>query len=189
MVLRAGKSFLLSGPSGLGKSTFLRAVAGIWMYGEGQIHLPKNTKTFFLPQKPYLPLGSLKDVLLYPYEYPVDDAVLNEALELCTLTKLQHRLNEIRNWAQELSPGEQQLIAFARIFLHKPDIIFLDEATSALDERTESHVYGNLRRFLPHATLVSIGHRRSLHQFHEEFITLSKQDDLAVISTAEFATI
>lgn len=183
-ILRSGGSFLLNGRSGLGKSTFLRVLAGLWPHGEGKIQLPKDAKIFFLPQKPYLPQGSLKDVLLYPHNHPVDDRILEDALERCSLIKLHHRLNEVKNWTQELSLGEQQLIAFVRLFINKPDIIFLDEASSALDEKTESKVYRNLREFLPRATIVSIGHRSSLHQFHEESIMLSKQDRMSL--TNEF---
>ena len=174
-ILRSGGSFLLNGRSGLGKSTFLRALAGLWPHGEGKIQLPKDVKIFFLPQKPYLPQGSLKDVLLYPHNHPIDDCILEDALAHCSLIKLHHRLDEVKNWTQELSLGEQQLIAFARLFINKPDIIFLDEASSALDEKTESQVYQNLRKFLPNATIVSIGHRSSLHQLHEESIMLSQQ--------------
>lgn len=176
LVLRSGGSFLLSGQSGLGKSTLLRVLAGIWRYGEGEVRLPKQAKIFFLPQKPYLPLGSLKEVLLYPYSNFIDNAVLDRALEHCALMKLRNRLEETKNWAHELSLGEQQLIAFVRVFLNKPDIIFLDEATSALDEKTESQVYRNLREFLPLTTIVSIGHRSSLHHLHEVCITLSSDN-------------
>ena len=189
LVLSAGGSFLLDGRSGLGKSTLLRALAGLWDYGEGQIKLPKKAKIFFLPQKPYLPLGSLTDILFYPFESHVDKTIIIEALERCALIKLHHRLTEIKNWTQELSPGEQQLIAFARIFLCKPDIIFLDEATSALDEKTELQVYRNLREFLPNATIVSVGHRSSLHQFHQEIITLSPHDNFSSLSTSEVVTV
>jgi putative ATP-binding cassette transporter len=174
LTLQAGGSFLLMGPSGLGKSTFLRTLAGLWPYGEGQITLPQHQKIFFLPQKPYLPLGTLEHALMYPSHEPIAMQTLYNTLELCCLTKLQPLLHETKDWTKALSLGEQQLIAFARILINKPDIIFLDEASSALDEKTEIQVYTNLRLFLPTATIISIGHRSSLHQFHEQKIAFSK---------------
>ena len=173
LVFGAGQTTLLSGATGLGKSTFLRAMAGIWPYGEGQIHLPQDANIMFLPQKPYLPLGSLREVLLYPNHANESDEVLDELLALCGLKKLQHRLDENENWAHELSLGEQQLIAFARIFLNKPDVVFLDESTSALDEEMELKMYEKLRICLPNATIISVGHRSSLQKFHERQVPLS----------------
>lgn len=170
LVLHAGGRFLLNGKSGLGKSTFLRALAGLWPYGNGTIHFPENINTLFLPQKPYLPQGTLKDALLYPHNLSTSDEELAEILKICHLEKFQTQLNEPKNWAKDLSLGEQQLIAFARIFLSKPDIIFLDEATSALDESTENHIYQQLRTQRPDATIVSVGHRHSLHKFHSHVI-------------------
>jgi len=123
-----------------------------------------------------LPLGSLKEILLYPYDQDINANTLQNVLENCALTKFQHRLDEINNWSQVLSLGEQQLIAFARVFLHAPDFIFLDESTSALDEKTESHIYENLRKYLPHSTIISVGHRSSLQQYHETVIILSSDD-------------
>jgi len=173
LVFQSGKATLLSGPSGLGKSIFLRAIAGLWPHGQGCIHLPKAAHTLFLPQKPYFPLGTLKEALLYPSHHTVDDQTLQAALSLCHLDKFKHRLNDIKNWSHELSLGEQQLIAFARIFLTKPDVVFLDEATSALDEETEYQIYENLRKLLPEATIISIGHRSSIHKHHDRLIDFS----------------
>lgn len=184
LTLHSGTTFLLSGKSGLGKSTFLRALSGLWPYGEGQIQIPKNKKIVFLPQKPYLPLGSLKEALMYPNNQNINDDALHNVLDICELTKFQCRLDEIKNWSQELSLGEQQLIAFARIFLNKPDVIFLDESTSALDERLESKIYESLQKSLPDATIISIGHRSSLHQFHKTIITLaSNMNELLIGET------
>ncbi len=157
--LEPGQFALLQGPSGSGKSTFMRALAGIWSFGEGNIHLPKFAKSLFLPQKPYFPQGTLKEVLLYPEITSIDESKLTEILSLCSLDKFKHQLNDTRNWSHELSLGEQQLIAFARIFLHKPDLLFLDEATSAIDENTEHHIYTELKKFLRETTIISISHR------------------------------
>lgn len=172
--LSAGGTFLITGRTGLGKSTFLRALAGLWPYGEGEIEIPKDKNIFFLPQRPYLPLGTLKNALLYPNGHEIDNQTLEEILERCQLTKLLPLLHETKNWMKKLSLGEQQLIGFARLLLIKPDIIFLDEATSALDEKTESEVYKNLRKLLPKSSIISIGHRSSLYQFHEHQISFAK---------------
>lgn len=173
LVLHSGKSILLSGKSGLGKSTMLRAIAGIWAHGKGVILIPNDQSMLFLPQKPYLPLGSLREVLLYPHVENINDQTLINTLEIIGLHKFINKLDENKNWMHELSLGEQQLIAFARIFLTKPDIIFLDEATSALDEEMELKMYKTIREFLPNSTIVSVGHRSSLHQFHEQVIVLN----------------
>lgn len=174
--LTAGQRLLITGPTGIGKSTFLRALAGLWFYGEGQIHLPEQAKLLFLPQKPYLPLGSMKDLLLYPQQVTIDDQSIIDVMTLCHLEKFKSEINEVKNWAHELSLGEQQLIAFARIFLCKPAVIFLDEATSALDEKTECYLHEQLRIRLPHAIVLSIGHRHSLRDFHERVIDFAKNE-------------
>lgn len=173
LVIHPGETLLFSGPTGIGKSTLLHALAKIWPYGEGQIFLPKNKKLMFLPQKPYLPLGTLREALLYPsQDETISDQYLKKLLVQCGLEKLQPELETTRNWAHELSLGEQQLIAFARIFLQQPDWIFLDEATSALDEANEMKMYQMLHETLPHATIVSAGHRSSLKQLHQRIIDL-----------------
>ncbi len=174
ITLVPGESLLLTGASGCGKTTVLRALAGLWSHGEGQIYFPKGKKLFFLPQKLYLPLGSLKDVLLYPAGADTNDEEINRLLENCGLLKFYNCLNEIKNWSYELSLGEQQLIGFVRLFIHKPDIIFLDEASSALDEKSELQMYQFLRNYLPEAMIISIGHRPSLYQFHQYVLMLNK---------------
>lgn len=167
-----GKSFLICGPSGLGKSTLFRAIAGAWYYGSGNIRLPQNASIMFLPQKPYLPLGTLKEALIYPNPNIFTQDQLLGVLALCHLDKFTTHLDKNANWSQTLSLGEQQLLAFGRILLHKPNIIFLDESTSALDEAKETTMYACIRKHLPEAIIISVGHRNSLHQFHDEIIRL-----------------
>ena len=162
-----GDSALISGPSGVGKSTLFRAIAGIWPFGSGKISLPRDGRVLFLPQKPYLPIGTLREVVSYPSPPEgVDDAALREALEAVGLPALTARLGEHAHWALALSPGEQQRIAFARALVQRPAWLFLDEATSALDEASEVRLYTLLRERLPDVTLVSVGHRSTLRPFH-----------------------
>jgi putative ATP-binding cassette transporter len=170
--LRRGDSVLLCGPSGAGKSTLLRAIAGLWPFGSGEIRVPFNTRVLFLPQKPYLPIGTLREVVSYPMQAGgVDDATLHETLEAVGLPELAGKLDEGGHWALQLSPGEQQRIAFARALAHKPEWLFLDEATSSVDEATEALLYRLLRNRLPGTTLFSIGHRATLRPFHARHLS------------------
>jgi putative ATP-binding cassette transporter len=165
--LLRGDTVLLGGASGSGKSTLFRAIAGIWPFGSGEIRGPRGTQVLFLPQKPYLPIGTLREVVSYPM--PVDgvnDPTLREALEAVGLSYLAGRLNEVGHWALQLSPGEQQRIAFARALVQKPDWLFLDEATSAVDENTEARLYRLVRERLAGTTVFSVGHRATLRPFH-----------------------
>jgi vitamin B12/bleomycin/antimicrobial peptide transport system ATP-binding/permease protein len=165
--LGRGDSVLLSGASGSGKSTLIRAIAGIWPFGRGEVRVARDARILFLPQRPYLPIGKLRDVVSYPM--PADgvaDGTLREALEAVGLPQLTGRLDEEAHWAQQLSPGEQQRIAFARALVQKPEWLFLDEATSAVDEASESRLYQLVRERLPETTLFSIGHRATLRPFH-----------------------
>jgi len=165
--LLRGDSVLLGGASGSGKSTLLRAIAGIWPFGRGEIRASRDARVLFLPQKPYLPIGTLRDVVSYPMPAAgVDDATLREALEAVGLADLAGRLDESGHWALHLSPGEQQRIAFARALVQQPEWLFLDEATSAVDEATEARLYRLLRERLPGTTLFSVGHRATLRAFH-----------------------
>jgi putative ATP-binding cassette transporter len=165
--LLRGDTVLLGGASGSGKSTLLRAIAGIWPFGCGEIHGPRDCHILFLPQKPYLPIGTLREVVSYPMPTGgVDNATLREALDVVGLPRLVGRLDEAAHWALQLSPGEQQRIAFARALVQKPDWLFLDEATSALDEATETRLYRLLRERLEGTTVFSVGHRATLRPFH-----------------------
>ena len=165
--LLRGETVLLGGASGSGKSTLVRAIAGIWPFGRGEIHVPRGARVLFLPQRPYLPIGSLRDVVSYPMSGGgVEDSTLREALEAVGLTDIAGRLDEEANWALQLSPGEQQRVAFARTLVQKPGWLFLDEATSALDETTEACLYRLVRERLPEAMVFSIGHRATLDPFH-----------------------
>jgi len=172
--LERGEAVLVSGPSGSGKSTLFRALAGIWPFGAGRIARPDAAKCLFLPQKPYLPIGSLRGALSYPSpEGAFLDTDLGRALAECRLTHLVERLGEHDHWEQRLSPGEQQRLAFARALLQRPDWLFLDEATSALDGENEQHLYTLIASELPATTVVSIGHRPAIERFHRRRLAFS----------------
>jgi putative ATP-binding cassette transporter len=165
--LAAGASVLVTGPSGCGKSTLFRAFAGIWPFGRGTVSRPHSVDVLFLPQKPYLTIGALREQLCYPVASGAfGDATLRAALDDCGLAHLVERLDEEQHWAQLLSGGEQQRVALARALLHEPAWLFMDEATSALDEAAEAALYRLLRERLPHSTIVSIGHRANLRAYH-----------------------
>jgi putative ATP-binding cassette transporter len=174
LAFRRGDNALISGPTGSGKSTLFRAIAGIWPFGRGEIRMPERGRVLFLPQKPYLPIGTLREIVSYPnLEGAVDDTVLRETLVAVGLPDLVGRLDESANWALRLSPGEQQRIAFARALVQRPDWLFLDEATSAVDESGEVRLYTLLRDRLPGTTLLSVGHRSSLRPFHARQLVLT----------------
>ena len=172
--LENSKSLLVTGSSGCGKSTLLRTLAGIWAHASGEISLPEKARVMFLPQKPYLPLGTLRRALIYPNaekDSPPDDK-LKEILRLADLPALVDKLDAAEDWNRILSLGEQQRLAFARVLLSSPDYIFLDESTSALDEPREIEMYKLLRKQLPKVTVVSVGHRSTLFKMHDVELNL-----------------
>ncbi|MBC7947119.1 MAG: ABC transporter ATP-binding protein/permease [Chitinophagaceae bacterium] len=171
--IRRGDRLLIQGPSGSGKSTLLRVIAGIWPFGYGSIKQPEGHR-LFLPQRPYVPLGSLKRVVCYPRNAAdFADADVAAALHAAGLGHLEAELARTDNWEQRLSGGEQQRLTLARALLTRPDWLFLDEATSALDPLAEAGFYSLLSEKLPDCTLISIAHRVEVHRFHTRIVTIS----------------
>ncbi len=172
--LESGQSLVITGQSGAGKTTLLRSLAELWPYASGTLRCPEgDNATMFLSQLPYVPLGDLRTVISYP-NAPADisDETLNETLNKVALAPLIDRLDEVRDWAKVLSPGEQQRAAFARILLTKPKAVFLDESTSALDEGLEHALYQLLQNELPECVVVSVSHRPAVELFHEQHLEL-----------------
>jgi putative ATP-binding cassette transporter len=165
MQVRPGQALLVQGASGSGKTTLLRSIAGLWPYAGGTVQRPLGDHALFLSQRPYLPLGNLRNAVGYPASEAADTAV-REALRKVQLGQLEARLDEDADWSSILSLGEQQRLAFARVLVNRPQIVFLDEATSATDEGLEHALYSLLRSELPHCVLVSVGHRSTLQAFH-----------------------
>jgi putative ATP-binding cassette transporter len=172
LTIESGTTTLVTGPSGSGKSTLFRAISGIWPYGRGTIDRPADATVMLLPQRPYVPSGTLKTAVAYPsVAGAYSDKAVREALELARLAPLSCEIDSEHDWPQRLSGGEQQRLAIARAILDKPDWLFLDEATSALDEKLETEIYRMLSEVLPNTTIVSIGHRSTLialHRWHIE---------------------
>ena len=165
---------LIKGVSGSGKSTLLRAISGIWPFVDGKIFLPSRDKLMFIPQKPYLPLGTLRAALNYPGNKPIDDTELIYLMDLCQIGYLKDKLDLEADWSHVLSVGEQQRLAFVRAHIQQPQWLFLDEATSALDEDTEATMYSLLQERLMQTTVVSVGHRSTLNKYHELVLRLNK---------------
>jgi vitamin B12/bleomycin/antimicrobial peptide transport system ATP-binding/permease protein len=173
LTIEAGTTTLVAGPSGSGKSTLFRAISGIWPYGRGTIDRPAGATIMLLPQRPYVPSGTLKTAVVYPSVVGAyGDQAVRQAVELARLAPLACEIDSEDNWPQRLSGGEQQRLAIARAILDKPDWLFLDEATSALDEKLEAEIYRMLTEVLPNTTIVSIGHRSTLIALHRRHIEM-----------------
>lgn len=172
LTLTQGNSLLIQGQSGVGKTTLLRTIAGLWSYAEGKIFCPQHN-TLFLSQRPYLPQGNLLTALYYPDTTEnVDLAKITWVLEQVQLAHLQDRLEQEQDWSRILSLGEQQRLAFARLLLHKPKVAFLDEASASLDEGMEHAMYRLIREELPNTTIISVGHRSTLVPLHQQQLEL-----------------
>lgn len=177
VIIEQGERVLVAGESGSGKSTLVRAIAGLWPWGEGSVNFHADRQLFMLPQRPYIPSGTLRRAVAYPRA--ADDWDLDEikgALERSGLEYLNDRIEEDAPWDQTLSGGEKQRLAFARLLLHSPDIIVLDEATSALDAKSQDSLMEMLIGELPKATIVSVAHRAELEAFHSRKITLERRE-------------
>ena len=168
--IKSGEHVILKGPSGSGKSTLLRTLAGFWPYVKGHISMPAPSEMMFIPQKPYIPMGTSAEAASYPLE-TADEEILSSLLVECGLSHLMEKPDTEADWSHILSLGEQQKLAFVRVFLRKPKWVFLDEATSAMDEETEEKMY-RLLTALPGTTVISIGHRSTLDKWHNRVLRI-----------------
>jgi putative ATP-binding cassette transporter len=176
VVVAPGERLLVAGESGSGKSTLVRAIAGLWPWGGGSVNFHPDRRLFMLPQKPYVPSGTLRRAVAYPGAADSwTDKEIAEALDKVGLAHLKDKIEEDAPWDQTLSGGEKQRLAFARLFLHNPDIIVLDEATSALDDKSQDKMMELLTKTLPKATIVSVAHRTELEAFHSRKIVLERR--------------
>jgi putative ATP-binding cassette transporter len=181
-------NLLVVGQSGVGKSSLLRAVAGLWTQGQGVIKRPPLNEIFFLPQRPYMLLGSLRDQLIYPQlENKISERELRQVLETVRLEDLPERVGgfeAVLDWADVLSLGEQQRLAFARLLINRPGYAVLDEATSALDVANEANLYGRLKQL--GINYISVGHRPSIIAFHDRVLDLQEHNRWRLLSAQEY---
>jgi vitamin B12/bleomycin/antimicrobial peptide transport system ATP-binding/permease protein len=176
VIVEPGERLLVAGESGSGKSTLVRAIAGLWPWGSGSVNFHPDRRLFMLPQRPYVPSGTLRRAIAYPGSVESwDDREIAAALRKVGLDHLREKVDEDAPWDQTLSGGEKQRLAFARLLLHNPDIVVLDEATSALDEKSQDKIMEMLMKELPKATIVSVAHRAELEAYHSRKITLERR--------------
>jgi putative ATP-binding cassette transporter len=190
VVVQFGEKVLLAGDSGSGKSTLVRAIAGLWPWGDGEITVKPGAKMFMMPQRPYVPLGTLRRAATYPLPAAgVDEAPLRQALEKVGLDHLTDRLDEKGvAWDQVLSGGEKQRLAFARLLLQRPDIVIMDEATSALDTESQARLMSMISEQLPELAIISVGHRAELEAFHERKLNLVRHKGGARLTAGEIVS-
>lgn len=180
---RHGKNYLIKGVSGIGKSTFIRALSGIWPYASGEVAFPRDRLIMYIPQTPYMPIGTLEEAILFPDKENTElKTKIPDILKKCNLEYLIPRLHETAAWTEQLSPGEQQRIGFARVLLHKPDWVFLDESTSMLDMANEQRLYQLIKTEIPVCSIVSVGHRSSLDVYHDQIIDMAKFSSEPVVT-------
>ncbi len=176
MVIKKGERVLVAGSSGSGKSTLVRAISGLWPWGGGEVDVQKDARLFLLPQRPYVPTGSLRRAVAYPgAAEDWDVETISHALERVGLGHLKDRIEDDEPWDQTLSGGEKQRLTIARVLLHRPDIIVLDEATAALDPKSQDDLMTILSEDMEGLTILSVGHRPELERFHSRKLTLERK--------------